>query len=74
MHNVILEDDGVHTIAEKLKTIRMTLEQSLKDEGSEGSKRSKDPFVDHRKKKRKTVRSNTVKDLNLIQNATKRHD
>ena len=74
MHNVILEDDGVHTIAEKLKTIRMTLEQSLKDEGLEGSKRSKDPFADHRKKKRKTVRSNTVKDLNPIQNATKRHD
>ncbi len=52
MHNVILEDDGVHTIAEKLKTIRMTLEQSLRDERLEGSKRSKDPFADHRKKKR----------------------
>jgi len=33
MHNVILEDDGVHRIAEKLKEIRMTLEVSLKDQG-----------------------------------------
>lgn len=28
MHNVILEDDGVHRIAEKLKTIRMEVEKS----------------------------------------------
>ncbi len=74
MHNVILEDDGIHTIAEKLKTIRMTLEQSLRDEGLEGSKRSKDPYADLRKKKGKTVRSKTVKDLILINKNTKRHD
>jgi len=60
MHNVILEDDGVHSIAEKLKSIRMTLEQNFRDE--HGPDRKTDA-LDHRKKKRKIINKTSIKDV-----------
>lgn len=59
MHNVVLEDDGIHKLAEKLKTIRMTLEHSLKDDGKQTNKKKESSFI----KERNKTKNNHLREL-----------